>query len=162
MAIQRWTNNTQPHTNILFHGLRQEDTTIVFCLLYLSRSMVQKTTKHAIPKHKRQWKFVQTNSPLFALLSGVNNEHVSSQLVLGPGVGLRLVHHSVHHGGDHTDAGHLMGCGAVSFMGVVGVVRYMKNRLWKAKFFVYIFNGRWRKMTSTCSDGEWQTNSHSR
>ena len=40
--------------------------------------------------------------------SFVRDECVSAEHVLGPGVGLSLAHHGVHHGGDHTDAGHLM------------------------------------------------------
>ena len=34
-----------------------------------------------------------------------------SSSVMGPGVGVCMVHHGVHHGGDHTDAGHLRAVG---------------------------------------------------
>ena len=55
----------------------------------------------------------------------VRDECVSTEHVLGPGVGLRLA----HHGGDHTDAGHLMVGGAVGFCRVLTVLSYL-HTIW--------------------------------
>ena len=61
--------------------------------------------------------------------SFVRDECVSTKHVLGPGVGLRLAHHGVHHGGDHTDAGHLMVGGAVGLCRVLTVLSYL-HTIW--------------------------------